>query len=256
MNLAQLLLQTLLIMVPPGHTKFSVIPINCQDNCKGYKWSSFYNSFVRTETVDEGTARYLQISTQIIDVAKGKLCLDDNLNNIEGCTKAPNYKSWKFVDLVSVVSASMIAESGLREDIEVGRGKSGKPSDDGGQGRGPGNEVCLVQILPENLKKENIDPLSFLGPDALDKCFSFGMDMFTKARSTCAYRAKRTPEMHHDWVFETFSLYGTGNTCISANNGKTTYRRGLFSKISSDFGARVHKEQKKLKTTTLPLPPP
>jgi hypothetical protein len=119
--------------------------------------------------------------------------------------------------------------------------------DAGGQGRGPGDEVCLIQIHPLVLAKFQIDPHSFLGLDEghLDQCFSFGMDMFARSRNMCSWKASKIPELEHDWVFEMFSIYGTGSTCASANNGKTAYRRNLYAIISSDFGSRVQKAMKK-----------
>lgn len=256
MNLQALLLQTVLIVAPPGHTSFSVVPVECGDSCSGYKWSTFYDSYVRKESSEEGKARYEVITGSITKTAQKKLCLDDSLNTIPDCTRSPGFKGWRFVDLVSVVGASMIAESGIREDVEVGRGRSGhtKPNDPladdvGGQGKGPGGEVCLVQIHPLVLSKFKIDPSTFLGTseEALENCFGFGMDMFVRARNMCAWQAHKTPEIEHDWVFEMYSAYGTGSTCASANNGKTTYRRELYSKISADFGARVKKAMKKEK---------
>lgn len=260
MNLQALLLQTILTVAPPGHTNFSVVPVECGDACSEYKWSTFYNSYVKKETYEEGKSRYEVIMGMIVKTAQKKLCLDDSLNTISDCTKSKGFKGWRFVDLVSVVSASMIAESGLREDVEVGRGRSGhtKPKDPladdaGGQGKGPGGEVCLVQIHPLVLTKFKLDPQSFLGTSeqSLETCFSFGMDLFARSRNMCAWQASKTPDIDHDWVFETFSLYGTGSTCASANNGKTTFRRGLFTKISSDFGARVQKALKKEKNAAV-----
>jgi hypothetical protein len=257
MNLSALFLQTLLTVAPPGHTKFSVTTIDCGESCSGYKWSSFYNSYVRPESFEEGKNRYSIIAEHLIKTAQQKLCLDDDLKPIPNCKRSRNFKGWRFVDLVSITTGSMIAESGLRKDIEDGNGRSNKPSDDGGQGLGAGGEVCLVQIHPSVLKALKIDPLSFLGESNLDTCFSFGMDMFSKSRNVCAYRAHKAPEIEHNWVFETYSLYGTGNTCTSANNGKTTYRQNLYNAVSSDFGARIKKEQKRIsKAATLPLPPP
>jgi hypothetical protein len=256
MNLSALLLQTMLSMVPPGHSHFSVVPVKCVDSCSEYKWSTFYNSYVKKESVEEGTARYAIITSTITKLAQERLCLDDSLNTIPDCTRDKNFKGWKFVDLVSIISAAMIAESGLREDVQVGRGQSGHTKktdpladDAGGQGRGPGAEVCLVQIHPIVLAKHKINPNTFVGLDteSLERCFGFGMMMMAKSKNMCAYRASRTPEMKHDWVFETFSLYGTGSTCGAANNGKTAYRRGLFSAIASDFGARVRKARKQEK---------
>jgi hypothetical protein len=270
MNLQALLLQTILTVAPPGNSTFSVVPVSCGDTCSEYKWSTFYNSYVKKESVEEGKIRYAVITGTITKLAQKKLCLDDSLNTIPECTRAPAFKGWKFVDLVSIISATMIAESGIREDVQVGRGYSGHvkatdplTDDAGGQGRGPGHEVCLVQIHPIVLAKAKIDPNTFVGLDeeSLTKCFDFGMDMMSRSRNMCSYQATKTPSIEHDWVFETFSLYGTGNTCASANNGKTGIRRGLFTAISSDFGSRVRKAKKKEKDDakaieTLPLPPP
>ncbi|MCK9567362.1 hypothetical protein M0R72_00245 [Candidatus Pacearchaeota archaeon] len=256
MNLQILLLQTILVVAPPGHSAFSVVPVECGDSCSEYKWSTFYNSYVKKESVEEGKTRYEVIIGSIIKTAQKKLCLDDSLNKISDCTRSKAFRGWTFVDLVSVVSASMIAESGLREDVEVGRGRSGHTKkndpltdDAGGQGRGPGGEVCLVQIHPLVLAKFKIDPETFLGTseEALENCFSFGMDMFSRSRNMCSWQASKTPTLKHDWVFEMFSAYGTGSTCESANNGKTPYRRGLYTSISSDFGSRVKKALRKEK---------
>jgi hypothetical protein len=264
MNLPELLLQTLLVVAPPGHSKFSIVPFDCQNNCSDYKWSTFYNSYVRTETLEDGKLRYSKITEAIVKNAKKELCLDDSLNKITDCQRTKAFKSWTFVELTSIISAAMIAESGIREDVMVGRGYSGYTNpknpltdDAGGQGIGPGKEVCLVQIHPKVLARFNIDPQTFLGESGLENCFSFGMDMLGRSRNMCSYQASKTPELEHDWVFETFSMYGTGYSCASANSGRTAYRKSLYIAVSSDFGARVNKEKKKeLKVATLPLPPP
>ena len=262
MNLQALFLQTILTVAPPGHTKFSVSPVECQgEACSKYQWSTFYNSYVKTESVEEGKLRYAIIIDEMIDTAKLKLCMDDDLNAIPNCTRNKSFKGWKFVDLISITTASMIAESGLRKDVQDGDGWAQKASDDGGMGRGPGGEVCLVQIHPLVLAKFKVDPLSLLGVDGLGTCFGFGMDMFARTRGMCAYKATKTPEIEHNWVFETYSLYGTGNTCVSANNGKTSYRESLYKIIASDFGSRIKKEKRKEakaanNSLTLPLPPP
>jgi hypothetical protein len=254
MNLSTMFLQTLLTVAPPGHTKFSLTTVDCGYACSGYKWSSFYNSYVQQESFEEGKIRYGIISESVIKTAQQMLCVDNDLNTISDCKRPNNFKGWRFVELVSITGGAMIAESGFRKDVEDGNGRSGKPSDDGGQGRGPGGEVCLLQIHPSVLAKHQIDPVSFLGEDNLDTCISFGMEMFSHARNVCAYRAIKTPEIKHNWIFETYSVYGTGYTCMSSNKGKTDYRTSLYHKISSDFGARIKKAQKK--QATLPLPPP
>ncbi len=271
MNLQALFLQTMLTIAPPGYTKFSVTQVECQgESCESYQWSTFYNSYVHKETAEEGKIRYAIISGKVIPLAQKKLCFDDNLNTIPDCKRSTIFKGWKFTELVSIEGAAMIAESGVREDVENGRGRCGhtKPNDPltddaGGQGIGPGGEVCLVQIHPSVLAKFNLDPQTFLGEAGLDNCFGFGMDMFGRARAMCSYRAAQTTELEHDWIFETFSAYGTGSTCASANNGKTAYRKSLYIAIASDFGARIKKEMRReakaakaARSPTLPLPPP
>lgn len=268
MNLQAIFLQTILTVAPPGYTKFSVTPVECHasttvlsegqksksNECSDYQWSTFYNSYVKKETKEDGRERYSVIVDALIREVQGKLCLDDDLNRISNCKRSPLFKGWKFIELVSIEGAAMIAESGLREDVEMGRGKSGHTKsgdpltdDAGGEGIGPGGEVCLVQVHPSVLVRFHLDPQTFLGSsgEALSNCFSFGMDMFGRARNMCAYQATKTPDFEHDWVFETFSAYGTGSTCQSGNNGKTAYRVALYSKISSDFGARLKKEHKR-----------
>jgi hypothetical protein len=270
MNLEALFLQTILTVAPAGHSKFSVTKVDCaEDAICSYKWSTFYNSYVQKESADDGKVRYSIITGKLIKSAQTKLCLDNNLDTIPDCKRSPLFKGWKFIELVSIEGAAMIAESGIREDVEYGRGRSGhtKPKDPltddaGGEGIGPGGEVCLVQIHPIVLAKFNLDPQTFLGEDGLDNCFGFGMDLFGRARGMCSYRASKTPELEHDWVFETFSAYGTGNTCASGNNGKTAYRVSLYKKIYADFGARIKKEKRRAEkeiaqqSPTLPLPPP
>jgi hypothetical protein len=271
MILQALLLQTILKVAPPGYTKFSVTPIECHgDACSDYQWSTFYGAYVTKESKEDGKERYSVITEEIVTLAQNKLCIDDNLSTVKDCKRSPLFKGFTFIELVSLESAAAIAESGLREDVEVGRGRSGrtKPTDPladdaGGEGIGPGGEVCLVQVHPAVLVKFKIDPQTFLGAnsEALENCFGFGMDMFGRARNMCAYQATKTPDLEHDWVFETFSAYGTGSTCASANNGKTAYRRSLYTAISSDFGARIKKEKKReakeaKNSPTLPLPPP
>lgn len=270
MILQALLLQTILKVAPPGYSKFSVTKIECRgEACSDYKWSTFYNSYVEKESKEDGKARYAIITGEVVTLAKNKLCLDDNLKTVSNCKRSSLFREFKFVELVSIEAAAMIAESGIREDVEVGRGHAGhtKPADPltddaGGEGIGPGGEVCLVQVHPLVLAAFHIDPQTFLGSnsEALENCLGFGMDMFARSRNVCAYQASKTPELEHDWVFETFSVYGTGSTCASANNGKTAYRKSLYTAISSDFGARIRKEQRReakaAQSPTLPVPPP
>lgn len=255
MNLSTLFLQTILTVAPPGYSKYSVTPVDCPvtskenqtntSDCADYKWSEFYNSYVRKETAEEGVERYKVIVDTLINTAKQKLCVDDDLKRIPNCEIEKQFRIWTFVDLVSIMGAAAIAESGLREDVEFGRGSSNTPSKDGGRGLGPALEVCIVQLHPISLKKFGRDPQDFLGPQNLGNCFDFGMELMTRSRNMCAYQAIKTPELKHNWVFETFSAYGTGYTCQSSNKGRTDYRTNIFNLLMSDFATRIKNEKKK-----------
>lgn len=129
-------------------------------------------------------------------------------------------------------------ESGLREDVEVGRGPLG---------RGPAGEVCLVQVAVDEAPKyagwigaderEALlqDPArredfarGLLGesPKALEHCFEVGLRMLIRARAACA--TAPVP-----WDHGMFAMYGSGRTCRLpgvADRRQRTFRALLAAK--------------------------
>jgi hypothetical protein len=111
----------------------------------------------------------------------------------------------------------VLHESGLREDIQFGRGPLG---------RGSLGEACLMQldardapyvaswVPPEERQqiaysKERREEFaqSLLGDSkpALARCFEVGMRMLARARLACSKSVS--------WQHGMFSMYGTGTTC-------------------------------------------
>lgn len=226
--LKEILLALLLKHAPPGHTKFSVEPApECawgrDQACEGAVWSSFYNGWVRHESADTGAERFRLIASVVADTATELLCLRDDGTKVDGCKPEPGAVlgrgkklRWRLTDLVLVEAAVLIMESGLREDVEMGRGRARKrpkdpwTDDAGGEGRGPSNEACLAQIHPaiawryadavdpelrrraerdERGAREELSRLLLGGePEALRRCVRTSMRMLIAARSYCDWR--------------------------------------------------------------------
>jgi hypothetical protein len=213
-DLKVLLLKAVLIVAPPGNTKFSMV-----DSHK--------------ETIEEGAVRYQGIVDAEINAAESELCIDSLGGKIESCIPNTKKAAWTVRDLVTRASGLAIAESGLREDVEVGR-----PS-----GRGHAGEACLMQILPIMVRKFAPDgdgsPSSLLGSDQehLVRCFRTGMRMIMQARAHCDWEWSMVKinksQAQHDSYFGMFSMYGSGNSCYSNNAGKTSYRVAIANKIAS-----------------------
>ncbi len=225
------LLTALLSTAPPGRTAFSVeVAMDCAADaveCEGARRSSFYGTWVRKESEATGAKRYELIADVLAATAGAVLCLD--ADGKPTCEQTKAQKRWTLLGLISVTAAIGTYESGWREDVAVGRGKSGKPADDGGQGRGPGGERCLLQIHPTVRDDDRL-----LGTDreSLARCFSQGMSMLVQARNYCAWAA---PKVDQTW--STVSMYGTGNSCDSINGGKTRPRVELARKLYAQLRA-------------------
>jgi len=128
----------------------------------------------------------------------------------------------------------VLHESGLREDIQFGRGPLG---------RGSLGEACLMQLdardapylaswIPEQerqtiahdkTKREEFSQ-SLLGdsPEALSRCFEVGMRMLARARASCSASGS--------WQHGMFSMYGTGTTC---NAGVLRDRSRTFERMQA-----------------------
>ncbi len=219
------LLSLLVSTAPPGNTAFSVeVASDCAPDapeCEGARRSSFYGAWVRKESEAAALKRYELNADAMFAAAERVLCVrpDGSVT----CEQTKAQKRWTFAGLVSVAAGVAVYESGLREDVAVGRGRSGKPSDDGGQGRGPGNERCAMQIIPS---VRDDDALLGNTPEALAACYEQGMRMLVQARNYCAWRA---PKVEQTWA--TVSMYGTGTSCDSVNGGKTRLRVQLAKRL-------------------------
>jgi hypothetical protein len=269
----------MLTTVPPGHTAFSVAPVaecaGATSSCEGAKWSTFYGTWVRQETVEQGETRYRTILEPALERAiEHVLCVRLDYSKVEGCLPEPvalDRKTKKLLFGPRAAAAAVLAldtfESGLREDVQVGRGfarkcPKGGPvsiagicgmSDDGGQGRGPANECGLGQQHPnsawmvadvddalrararagEKAAQEEVCQ-TLIGPDidSVERSFRATLRGLLRSNAHCAW-ATRQAKMHSvPWDYSMYSLYGTGDSCYSDNMGKTTKRVTLFRKLA------------------------
>lgn len=252
--------------------------------CKKPRWSKHHNAWVRVETKKTARVRYAEISLGLETAVRKVLCLnqdgtrikpvkDQDGNIVKRCkpirwgyryqTKR-NHGTIK--ELMLSAQAGMILESGAREDVQVGRGRYKKPDSVGGLGRGPGNEVCLMQILPhmvyrfadwiteeEREKAKNSKTereriaQQVLGRDQLsiERCFTVGLKMLAHSRQVCQryhhawHKNKKLPIKSQEtywWAFGMYSYYGVGPSgnaggCYDTNKGKTLQRVRLLQKL-------------------------
>ncbi len=252
---------------PPGNTAFSVEVVNdCNSAqvCEGARWSDFYSAWIRKETPETGAERYSSIAGALVETARELLCRNPDNSVMASCVPAEgaleNKKKprWDVLTLSVAGAAVAMLESGFREDVQVGRGSAKKPSTDGGRGRGPGGEGCLVQAHPLSAwrwadsdpelkdrasagdraaREEIIESLLGTDHEALKRCWRTGLRMLVHARAYCAWASPKT-----EWDFAMFALYGTGTSCTSVNDGKTTMRTRLFRQLLAE--ARQKARQK------------
>lgn len=263
--------------VPPGRTAFSVTPVvECAGApaCADAKRSSFYQTWVRQETTAEGKQRYLTIADGLERAVEHLLCVRFDLSKIEGCLPDPvllDKKTQKLLFGPRTAAAASLAlvtyESGLREDVQVGRGfakecpKGGPgsipgrcgPSDDGGKGRGPANECGLGQQHPSSawMVTDVDDTLrarakagdrqareavcqTLMGRDvaSIERSFRATIRGLARAYAHCGWSLRQEKLDHKvDRWYAAYSLYGTGASCASDNQGKTLKRYNLFRKL-------------------------
>ena len=256
MWLAEVLADVLEDLSPPGRTAFSVaVAQGCApeaETCEGAKRSTFYGgAWVRQETAEQARLRYAVIAQAIPKAASNVLCLTEHDVAIEGCKPYDTgfkKQNWGVMYLSLAAMGAATYESGYREDVQVGRGHARKISDDGGMGRGPGSEGCLMQVHPQSAwaYAPDVDPelykraskgdraareaivLTLVGLDeeSVVRCFETGMRMLVKSRAYCAWASPKTDPR---WAM--YAQYGTGNSCTSSNDGKTVLRQRLYESL-------------------------
>ena len=263
------------LMVPPGNTAFSVHPAeDCRgaDVCEGGKWSTFYQTWVRQETADEGRERYRTVILPALESTIEKLlCMRLDQSRVEGCTVDPDALDRKTkkqamgpLTAASAMLGVIVNESGLREDVQVGRGFAKAcpkgspeaiagvcgPSDDGGRGRGPANECGLgqhhpqyawmVASIPEELRiraragdkaarGEVCQTLMGTDRASVERSMEATLRQLLRSKQHCSW-ALRQSKIPVAWDYAMFSLYGI-NSCTSSNHGKTEKRVGTFRSL-------------------------
>jgi len=231
--------------------------------CAPPRWSDWHGGWVRVESRETAEARYGEIASALSRTTLELLCRNEAGELKKDCE--PIRWGWdgkknrgRIKDLAIAGLTAMILESGAREDVQVGRGRYRRPVD-GGQGRGPGNEGCLMQIIPSMapriatwlspeeraLGREGQEAVmqTLLGRDelAMRRCFEVGLRMLAGSRTRCEiklrkwYRDRKLPfrEPEGAWVYGMYSYYGVGPSgaaegCYDANGGKTRSRYRLF----------------------------
>ena len=250
MQLESLLLALMLTHVPPGKTQFSVQPA---EQSEATTWSDFYGSWVERETPAHAEKRYASIAAAFRAEAEALLCRTFDGKDIDDCEPHPEAVDgsgaprWTPLDLSLLSLAVAIQESGLREDVQVGRGSAKKPSQDGGRGRGPGGEACLMQIHPtiswrvadvdEELRRKAkggdrqareaiLKTLVGRDSQALRHCIRAGMRTLIRGRAHCAWAKPRQA-----WDIAAVSIFATGIGCDPDSSGKVMRRVLLYRKL-------------------------
>ncbi len=231
-TLAEAILFVMTKAAPPGKSVWSVEPVpatECamqDETCPGAKWSSHHRSWVRKESEAAATARYTPASEELAAEVDTALLREGKLWGEGVFAQAA---------LAGLAVGIMVNESGLREDVLVGRVSTEEERKGGllGAGRGPSGEVCYMQILPKMTAAYG-GVMALLGPQGLRPCFRAALDQITHARMICGYRQRqyqKSAEKNHPHKFkfpgrnfQVISLYGTGTSCLSDNEGKTQAR--------------------------------
>lgn len=284
--LKELIFAFLVQHLPPGGSWHSVEPLPacgsnplqpacelspvCDDPtmlCRAPRWSGTHGAWIRSESEVTARRRYELAAGVLDETARFMLCLDVDGEAIEGCTPLRWAYRWKrkrntgtLTELIGSAVGSAVPESGFREDVQTGRGKAGRPVDEG-EGRGRGGESCFAQIIPSMawrfadwLTDEERDAarndkaarervaLSLVGPiddpEPLRRCFYIQLRMLAHSRQVCDARLAAwyktrglpiKPQSPHWWGFGMYSYYGVGPSgasggCYDVNKGKTLIR--------------------------------
>lgn len=301
--LKELIFSFVIQHLPPGSSWHSVEPVpSCGDVespslcgivplpvcdeptmlCRAPRWSNTHGAWVRSESPDAALLRYDLAAQTLDEMARFVLCIDEWDDKMKGCQPLRwgyNFKRKRNLgtleELVGSALGSAVPESGFREDVQTGRGKNGRPVDEG-EGRGKGNEVCFAQIIPgmvwvfadwltdeereearnSKAKREEI-ALTLVGaiddPEPLRKCWYIQLRMLAHSRGFCDLqmarwyknaKVKLPKNFRKDtywWAMGMYSYYGVGPTgagsgCYDYNQGKTLLRVRTLQRFLAKVG--------------------
>lgn len=250
--------------------------------CRPPRWSGTHGAWVRTESPDAALLRYDLAAQTLDEMARFVLCIDEWGDKMKGCQPLRwgyNFKRKQNLgtleELVGSALGSAVPESGFREDVQTGRGKNGRPVDEG-EGRGKGGEVCFAQIIPgmvwafadwlsdeereearsSKAKREEI-ALTLVGaiddPEPLRRCWYVQLRMLAHSRGFCDmqmarwYKAakvnlpKNFRKDTYWWAMGMYSYYGVGprgagSGCYDYNKGKTLLRVRTLQRFLAKVG--------------------
>jgi hypothetical protein len=232
-SLAELLLALALRSAPPGRSPYSfeVLP-ECGNDpevatcelrpvcehagplCAPPRFSKQRGGWARVESVEAAVRRYAHVAVALARAAE-QLGDCKTLDRVA----CPEHR-WPGSTRELALSGLAVAlhESGLREDVQYGRGPLG---------RGPDGEVCLVQVSVDEVPKyatwiddaererltadrqarEDLARTLLGGARApLERCFDVGLRMLIRARAACSAAPVA-------WDHGMFAMYGSGHTC-------------------------------------------
>jgi len=213
--------------------------------CVPPRWNAFRGGWVRHEQRATAEARIAVIAKTLVATANRMVTCKLPSGDVDfECTPLRWGGGKGQVQSLSLFAAAVaLHESGLREDVQIGAPP---------MGRGPANESCLMQIMPDQIaqnaswisederkkaqskadQEQIARQLLGTSPEALGRCFEVGMRALARARTQCAGDAG------------TFAAYGTGGRCGAVSSGWVTERvRTLAAMRASITGGAAAKQK-------------
>lgn len=264
------LLSFLISHAPPGTTQYSlevlpdcglnkaeasceIAPV-CNDRksmlCRAPWWAESKKAWVRFESKEAAIRRYEMIVDVMVKEARRALFCEGFLNVASGDGAECVPLSWgtgdgehRLATLLGIGAGVMIPESYVREDVQVGRGRSRLDHSgniDYGEGRGPGNEAGFWQPHPTSAwafmgyagqpKQDYLAVLVGDGREPVERAVALFYRMIAHTRSVCSGKASVWTKSYV-WAWTAISMYGTGRQCDAWNGSKTAARHRLFEKF-------------------------
>lgn len=185
--------------------------------CRAPRWSPARGAWVRVETREAAERRLRPMAETLAETATYLTdCRAPDGSVSEECVPAGWPRGPGQARLLAYAAATVVMwESGLREDIQGGYPPAG---------RGPDGEGCVMQVMPAQVagfapwiekipstragQEEAVQSLIGFDHDSMQRCFSVGMRILSRARSSCRGSGL-------EWSYAMYSRYGTGGSCSS-----------------------------------------